>query len=253
MLFRRLGDRNGSRVVALWSCPEPHGDRPPGAAPAGCLEESLPIHRELGDELGVKRAVQLLGTIAYEGGDTVRGRELLGESVELSRSYGDRFGVTVSRHSLGELRADGFPAGRRHRPVPRGAQRRSGDRQWPAGVSSCAAGLSAVAAAQGEEERAAGSGATPSSSRRSSASRFALLYERATKRASARSNANPCLHQATPSSPRRRSTRSAGEPLVRVEQATCANPRGHVVRLGAIPAPYPPTRSPGTSSGRFRR
>ena len=35
VLFRKVGDRNGIAWSLSQSCPEPHGDRPPGAAPAG--------------------------------------------------------------------------------------------------------------------------------------------------------------------------------------------------------------------------
>ena len=102
----------------------------------------------------MKRSVQLLGTIAYELGDTERGRELLRESVELSRSYGDRFGETVSRHSLGDssLTASRLDAAA---AAYRAALDDARDIDSGRLACYCVAGLSAVAAAGGEQERAA--------------------------------------------------------------------------------------------------
>jgi len=153
VLFREVGDRFG----IAWSL---HGlapslietGRPERAR--RCLEEALPIHRELGDELGVKRTVQLLGTIESDRGDMVRGRELLGESIELARSHGDRFGESVSHHSLGNLE---LTAGRLDAAATafRAGLEEARDIDSGRMACYCVAGLSAVAAAGGEEERAA--------------------------------------------------------------------------------------------------
>ena len=183
--------------------------RPAGSERARrCLEEALPIHRELGDELGVKRTVQLLGTIESDLGDMVRGRELLGESIELARRHGDRFGESVSHHSLGNLE---LTAGRLDAAATafRAGLEEARDIDSGRMACYCVAGLSAVAAAGGKEERAAR--LWRYAEQLEAEFGIKMMDGRATKSASARSNASRCLHPATPSSPRRRSTRSAAE------------------------------------------
>jgi len=153
VLFRKVGDRNGVARSLLNLAPSLMATGRPERA-RRCLEEALPIHRELGDEVGVKRAVQLLGTIASDLGDTDRGRELLGESLELARSYGDRYGECVSLHSLGDLE---LTAGRLDAAAAAYRAALDEAREIDSGRMACycVAGLSAVAAAGGEEERAA--------------------------------------------------------------------------------------------------
>ena len=188
----------------------------------------------------MKRGVQLLGTIASDLGDTDRGRELLGESIELARSYGDRFGETVSLHSLGDLELTAVrldAAATAYRAALGEAREIDSGRL----ACYCVAGLSAVAAAGGEEERAARLW------RYAEQLEAELGVKIVLSTSALRRVPRPDPTRARACTWRLRPRRGDGvrarrlSRSVRVEQVTCANPRGHVLRLGATNLTNTPT------------
>jgi predicted ATPase/DNA-binding CsgD family transcriptional regulator len=67
-----------------------------------CLEESLALYRELGDERRCTAAMTDLGwTLATGGGDTARASALLNEGLARYRAQGDQHGMARALHGLG--------------------------------------------------------------------------------------------------------------------------------------------------------
>ena len=118
------------------------------------LDEAEALHRKLGHQGGVRRVLHLQGQQAVAVGDLDRGRRLLRESAELSRREGDVLGAASSLHSLGDIEL-GAGAVDAAEAVYLDALRVA----WKAGldrlVCYCLAGLGAVAADCGDNERAA--------------------------------------------------------------------------------------------------
>lgn len=73
------------------------------AAARTLYEQSLAIHRELGDRGGIGAVLSNLGLLAYEQGDYAEARTLHEESLAIDRELGDRWGVAVSLMHLGSL------------------------------------------------------------------------------------------------------------------------------------------------------
>lgn len=65
------------------------------------LEESLSLHKELGDEGGAADVLVNLGTVALDRGDYPRSAKLFDESLSLRRKLGDRWGVALALNNLG--------------------------------------------------------------------------------------------------------------------------------------------------------
>jgi Tfp pilus assembly protein PilF len=69
------------------------------------LEESLAILRELGDRGAVGTALENLGNVAYEQGELAAARALHVESLTLRRQVGDKLGVVISLERLAAVAA----------------------------------------------------------------------------------------------------------------------------------------------------
>ena len=70
------------------------------------LEESLHLCRSLGDQHTTAVALQLLGSVERDLGNTDRAKQLLGESVELLRSHGTAARLGAAIHGLGDVFLD---------------------------------------------------------------------------------------------------------------------------------------------------
>ncbi len=73
------------------------------AAARALLEESLTLHRRLGDQWGIAFSINTLGDIAIGQGDHVGGRALLEKGLTLRRQVGDRWGIAYSLSILGDV------------------------------------------------------------------------------------------------------------------------------------------------------
>jgi hypothetical protein len=67
------------------------------------LEESLAIHRELGNRYGIAVSLSNLGYVALNQGDYPNARALLEESLAIRRELGDRYGIPYSLEGLGAV------------------------------------------------------------------------------------------------------------------------------------------------------
>jgi tetratricopeptide (TPR) repeat protein len=65
------------------------------------LEESLDLHRELGDERGSADVLVNLGTVALDRGNYPRSAALFEESLSLRKKLGDRWGIALALNNLG--------------------------------------------------------------------------------------------------------------------------------------------------------
>ena len=118
------------------------------------LEEAEALHLKLNSPRGVRRVRHLLGQQAFAAGDVERGRLLLRESTDLSLAADDKFGAASSLHTLGDVElvsGEIDAAETAYEDALRLAWDSSSDRL----VCYCLAGLGAVAAEQGNAERAA--------------------------------------------------------------------------------------------------
>ena len=118
------------------------------------LEEAEALHLKLNSPRGVRRVRHLLGQQAFAAGDVERSRLLLRDSTDLSLAAADKFGAASSLHTLGDVElASGEldEAEAAYEDALRLARDSSSDRL----VCYCVAGLGAVAAQQGDPERAA--------------------------------------------------------------------------------------------------
>jgi predicted ATPase/class 3 adenylate cyclase len=70
------------------------------------LQESLALHRSLGDQAGRTRALQLLGSLERQHGHLQTARTYLEESLEIRRKGGDRLAIAGSLNDLGLVRRD---------------------------------------------------------------------------------------------------------------------------------------------------
>ena len=118
------------------------------------LEEAEALHLKLSSPRGVRRVRHLLGQQAFAAGDVERGRLLLRESTDLSLAADDKFGAASSLHTLGDVE---LVSGEIHaaETAYEGALRLAWDSSSDRLVCYCLAGLGAVAAEQGNAERAA--------------------------------------------------------------------------------------------------
>jgi predicted ATPase len=117
------------------------------------LNEALGLSRESGDRYGEFRTLQLLGEVARDAGDYDAGAELLEGAVVLADQVGSRIDIYVAKHSLADLELDRGKARRAedlYREVLLGAVELRLERV----KVYCVAGLAAVAAVLGEDERA---------------------------------------------------------------------------------------------------
>jgi predicted ATPase/DNA-binding SARP family transcriptional activator len=71
------------------------------AAARALLEESLAIHRALGNQQGVTVALNGLGDVALDQGDYAAARSLYEESLSISRALGDESCIAVALNNLG--------------------------------------------------------------------------------------------------------------------------------------------------------
>ncbi len=116
------------------------------------LEEALRLHREAGNKLGTARTLHLLGLQAHAVGEYERGRELVGESIDLWREMSEEFGLVAALHSLGDLELDAGEVGHAE-DAYRDAMRRAHALDAPRLVCYCLAGLSATEAERGNAPR----------------------------------------------------------------------------------------------------
>jgi predicted ATPase/DNA-binding SARP family transcriptional activator len=73
------------------------------AATEGFVRESLALHRELGDQAGIARALGELGNVAAEQREHERAIALYEECAALLRSVGDDTGLAVALANLGDV------------------------------------------------------------------------------------------------------------------------------------------------------
>ncbi|MFN2470885.1 MAG: BTAD domain-containing putative transcriptional regulator [Gaiellaceae bacterium] len=73
------------------------------------LEESLELHRELGDDAGVMRALGNLGIVAEKQGDLEGARSSYEQTVELARTLGNEVGLSIGLNHLALLLLDSDP------------------------------------------------------------------------------------------------------------------------------------------------
>jgi predicted ATPase/class 3 adenylate cyclase len=117
------------------------------------LSEALALSRDSGDRYGEYHTLQLLGEVARDAGDYDAGAELLEGAIVLAHQVGSRIDVGTTKHSLADLELD------------RGEVRRAEDLYREVLIDAielrlervkayCVAGLAAVAAVLGEDERA---------------------------------------------------------------------------------------------------
>jgi predicted ATPase len=147
----------GSEVGIAWSLTNVANfpiliGRPEEAEPL--LAEAEALHRKTGDADGLRRVLHMQGQQAAAVGDIARGRRLLRESGEAAQRLGHRFGTASSFHSLGDIELDSGDveaATDAYTVALRNAWEGDADRL----VCYCLAGLAAVAAEQGDGERAA--------------------------------------------------------------------------------------------------
>src|SRR5947209_3529050 len=66
-------------------------------------EESLAIHRELGDKEGIAQALHQWGGVFLNQGDYARARSLLQEGLAIYRELGARSGVARTLFNLGRI------------------------------------------------------------------------------------------------------------------------------------------------------
>jgi hypothetical protein len=104
--FERLGDEQ--RTAALLhrlsiSALDVRGD-PKRARELS--ERSLAIHRRLGNDKGACQPLALLGSLALQEGDTLRGVALLQESAELAGTIGWRWWRAGTLSALADVQAD---------------------------------------------------------------------------------------------------------------------------------------------------
>jgi predicted ATPase len=150
--FRALGYEPGIAwtLTSLAIGPMEQG-KPEQARPI--LDEAAALHLKHGDAGGVRRVRHLLGQQAAAVGEVERGRHLLSESAELARKDRDLFGAASSFHSLGDIELDAGEI-----EAAETAYREALAIAWECGadrlVCYCLAGLAAVAAQQGRDERA---------------------------------------------------------------------------------------------------
>jgi predicted ATPase len=118
------------------------------------LEEAEALHLKVNSPRGLRRVRHLLGQQAFAAGDVERSRLLLRESTDLSVAADDKFGAASSLHTLGdvELVSGEIEAAEE---AYAGALRFAWDSSSDRLVCYCLAGLGAVAAEQGNAERAA--------------------------------------------------------------------------------------------------
>jgi predicted ATPase len=118
------------------------------------LEEAEALHLKVNSPRGLRRVRHLLGQQAFAAGDVERSRLLLRESTDLSVAADDKFGAASSLHTLGDVElvsGEIEAAEEAYAGALRLAWGSSSDRL----VCYCMAGLGAVAAEQGNAERAA--------------------------------------------------------------------------------------------------
>jgi non-specific serine/threonine protein kinase len=176
----------GVAVLAHWQ-----GD---DARARPCLEESLALWRELGDDWGTTFALGMLGVVAEDAGEFARAVPLLDEALALARGAGDRPNTALILDHLGvvawgqgdaaravpyweealalhraagdtwgasiSLSYLGMVAGQRSDfAAAEALHRESMDLRWAMGtkedVAHCLANFAALAAARGQHERAA--------------------------------------------------------------------------------------------------
>ena len=151
--FRSVGSREGVAwsLTGLAVAAIEFG-RPQDAGPL--LEEAEDLSRQVGNDAGLRRVLHLRGQQAQAVGDVERGRELLREAAERSKSVGDMFSAATSVHSLGDLELEAHRLDVAEEEYKEGlalSQQAGADRL----VCYCIAGLAAVVAERGDADRAA--------------------------------------------------------------------------------------------------
>jgi tetratricopeptide (TPR) repeat protein len=115
-------------------------------------EESLAISRELGDKKDIAIALANLGLMAFETGDYPTARALLEESLTLDR--GDKFSLAIRLNNLGNVALmQGDYAGARALHMEGMALRRELGDKW--GIAVSLIGLGGAAVLTGDAERGA--------------------------------------------------------------------------------------------------
>ncbi len=124
------------------------------ASATALYEESLMLWRELGDKKGTASSLHNLGLVALYQGDYARAEVFFEESLSLSRELGDKWVVATALNNLGLM------------ALHQGDHERASELQKESlslrrelgdrgGIAECLEGLSGIAAAQGESSRAA--------------------------------------------------------------------------------------------------
>jgi predicted ATPase/class 3 adenylate cyclase len=123
-------------------------------AAGAMLDEAEALHRKLGHRGGLRRVLHLQAQQAVGVGDIERGRRLMRESAELSQGDGDVLGAASSLHSLGDIELEEGAVDAAEDAYLDGLHV-----SWKAGLDRLVcyslAGLGAVAAERGDNERAA--------------------------------------------------------------------------------------------------
>ena len=152
-------DGTVSREAEVYACLiagdlEPALAPPPFAAPDRAAEGGLAALRPAGDAAALAPALLAAGRQALDAGDFPRAAARLSEALGAFEAGGDAQGTAAARLALGRLALEGnrAPLARRHFAAALAAMRAADDR---AGVRACLEGLAAVAAAAGDDARAA--------------------------------------------------------------------------------------------------
>ena len=146
---RRCRSRLGVALIVS----RQHSSRRIRAGPAE-LEEALTLHRTAGDELGVRRSLQLLGNLSIELDDYTGARRILREVVESARADGNLFQAAAALHSLADAELE---AGATGSAIELYEEALTASRELGAHRISCfcLAGLSAALAVRGDAISAA--------------------------------------------------------------------------------------------------
>jgi tetratricopeptide (TPR) repeat protein len=148
-IYQELGDKAGQAVVLMgmgWAQPDPQTARP-------YFEQSLALRRELNDVAGIAECLSGLGRVAWNLGETARGRQLMQEALGLQRGLGNQREIASVLEALAEwaLEHEDYAAARPLQAEAATIYGELGDKRRQADFLQVLANL---AVAQGDLERA---------------------------------------------------------------------------------------------------
>jgi predicted ATPase/transcriptional regulator with XRE-family HTH domain len=152
-LFRRADDRRGMMVTLgnQGLAARNRGDFPRAVERH---EASVALARELGSSRDVAHGLNNLGLVCNARGELARAEAYLSEGLDLHRQLGNRHDIAATLQALGETRLRLDQLGAAETAFRESLQLRVELHDGPA-LSGALAGLAAVAASQGRNERAA--------------------------------------------------------------------------------------------------